>query len=311
MSQPSPASQQRWPAPAKLNLGLYVVGKRPDGYHLLETLFQLLDFGDELSFTLNRTGRIERAYDYGFPVEQDLCLRAAKLLQQTCGTQEGANIQLHKRLPMGGGLGGGSSDAATVLVALNHLWNTGLSTAELADLGLRLGADVPLFVHGHSAWGSGIGEQLQALELPELDWLVIYPEVNVSTAQIFSHKRLTAQPQMKKIRALKMALGNKAVDSAQFCTEFLAQAENQLEPLVRADYPEVEAIFAWFAQQQPKRLLAEPKMSGSGGAVFAPLASQAEGAELLAQLPPGLHGFVAKSSNRSPLLQRVAAAKGS
>jgi len=273
-----------WLAPAKINLFLHVIGKRPDGYHELQTVFQFLDYSDELFLELNQQGRIERTYDLGFSEEQDLCLKAARLLNELVDSSCGVTISLNKRLPMGGGLGGGSSDAATVLLALNQLWNVGLSRTELAQLGLKLGADVPVFVMGEAAWAEGVGEQLLPISLPEPWYLVLNPNIHVSTAQIFSNKQLTSPPQMKKIRALKKD------------KRLLAFGENQLEPIVRAEYPEVDALLEWLSQ------FGEPRMSGSGGSVFLPLDDQRQGLHILAEKPDNSFGFVAKGLNFHPLL---------
>ena len=272
-----------WPAPAKINLFLHVLGKRSDGYHELQTAFQFLDYGDELRFELNNQGIVDRAYDYGFSVENDICLRAANLLKTFAKDNCGVTIHLDKRLPMGGGLGGGSSDAATTLIALNQLWQLGLERSKLAELGLSLGADVPVFVMGRAAWAEGVGEQLTAHNFVENWVLVMNPNIQVSTADIFAHKHLTAGPQMKKIRALEMGV------TASF-------GENQLEPLVRADYPEVDSLLRWLS------CYGEPRMSGSGGSVFMRLSSQKEGLELLSKKPPNTSGFVAKAINQHPLL---------
>ena len=272
-----------WPAPAKINLFLHITGKRPVGYHDLQTVFQFLDYGDDLFFDLRDDGLVERVYDLGFSEEQDLCLRAAALLKPLCASSCGVSIDLTKRLPMGGGLGGGSSNAATTLIALNELWEIGLSRTELAELGLQLGADVPVFVEGRAAWAEGVGEVLTPLKLAETWYLVLNPQINVSTAQIFSHKRLTITPQMKKIRALE-----KGIDSTF--------GENQLETIVRAEYPEVNALFEWLSQH------GKPRMSGSGGSVFLPLKSQNHGLELLAKKPLSAVGFVARGMNIHPLL---------
>lgn len=291
------AQRNRWPAPAKLNLCLYVVGKRADGYHDLETLFQLLDVGDELSFELNSDGSIDRDYDFGFDAEVDLCLRAAHLLHKFSQANNGVTISLQKRLPMGGGLGGGSSDAATVLIALNYLWRCGLSVDELANLGLKLGADVPVFVRGYSAWGSGVGERLQPYNLPMTNWIVAVPRVCVSTAQIFSHNRLTPSPHMKKIRALKTAL-------EQDCFDY-AEAENQFEPIVRDEFAEVASVFEWFESLDSSYLAGPARLSGSGGTVFAALPDHSLGEALLAKLNSELantaDAFIAKSVNVHPL----------
>lgn len=275
-----------WPAPAKINLFLHVVGKRHDGYHELQTIFQFLDYGDELFFELNDEGRIARDYDLGFSEEHDLCLNAAKLIKEFVADSCGVTIKLTKRLPMGGGLGGGSSNAATVLIALNELWSAGLSREKLAQLGLQLGADVPVFVMGRAAWAEGVGEHLSPIELSEPWYIVLNPNINVSTAQIFSNKHLTLTPQMKKIRALEKGVIN-------------TFGENQLEPIVRAEYPDVDALIEWLSQH------GKPRMSGSGGSVFMPLESQKQGLDLLANKPENSVGFVAKGLNVHPLLSEL------
>jgi len=287
-----------WPAPAKINLFLHVVGKRPDGYHNLQTVFQFVDYGDELSFDLTDDGKITRSYDFGFDEHSDLCLRAAALLRQrlekpnnTVETNNsesnhlnhGATINMTKRLPMGGGLGGGSSDAATVLIALNHLWKVGLNRQQLAELGLSLGADVPVFVMGKAAWAEGVGEQLTPINLPKPWLLVLTPDIQVSTSEIFCHKQLTPRPETMKIRALE-----KGVDF-----EF---GENQLESIVRTEYPQVNALFEWLSEY------GKPRMSGSGASIFMPLADQQSGLALLAQKPKNSTGFVAKGMNVHPLI---------
>lgn len=279
-----------WPAPAKINLMLHIIGKRPDGYHDLQTVFQFLDYGDDLLFDLNQHGEVQRRYDLGFSVESDLCLRAAKLLKTFAAPECGVTIDLVKRLPMGGGLGGGSSDAATVLMALNDLWKVGLSRDELAKIGLKLGADVPVFIYGRAAWGEGVGEQLSAMELAQPWYLVLIPSVSVSTAQVFSNKHLTATPHMKKIRALEKDAEIVSIDA------LFSQAENQLEPIVRADYPEVNALLEWLSQY------GSPRMSGSGGSVFLPLGTQQQGLTILANKPRNTSGFVARGMNVHPLL---------
>ncbi len=286
MSDLSYSAKSAWPAPAKINLFLHIVGKRPDGYHNLQTVFQFIDYGDDLYFDLNHQGRISRRYDLGFSEEVDLCMRAAKLLKQYAAKDCGVEIGITKRLPMGGGLGGGSSDAATVLIALNSLWNVGLSREKLAEIGLLLGADVPVFVMGRSAWAEGVGEQLTPLELPETWFLVLNPQISVSTAQIFSNKRLTATPQMKKIRALE-----EGIDSSF--------GENQLEAIVRAEYPQVNSLIEWLSEY------GQPRMSGSGGSVFMPVSNQQQGLEILAKRPSYSVGFVAKGLNIHPLLNLV------
>ena len=280
-----------WPAPAKINVFLHIVGKRADGYHNLQTVFQFVDYCDELRFDLRNDGVISRNYDYGFDQDSDLCLRAARLLKQKADSlnkakNHGVTVHLTKRLPMGGGLGGGSSDAATVLVALNYLWEVGLSRQELAEIGLILGADVPVFVMGSASWAEGVGEQLTPIVLPEPWLLVLTPNIEVSTAKIFSHKQLTRGPEMKRIRALE-----KGID--------FGFGENQLEPIVRSEYPEVDAIFRCLSQ------FGKPRMSGSGGSVFLPLVDHDQGVELLASKPKDAIGFVAKGLNRHPLIDVI------
>ncbi len=281
MSQTS--NRKTWPAPAKINLFLHIVGKRADGYHNLQTAFQFLDYCDDLFFSVNTSGAVTRRYDLGFSEEADLCLRAAHLLKQHAAPESGVEIDMVKRLPMGGGLGGGSSDAATVLIALNQLWSIGLSRQQLAELGLSLGADVPVFVMGQSAWAEGVGEQLMPIDLDEPWFVVLNPQINVPTAQIFTNKHLTAAPEMKKIRALE-----KGIDS-----NF---GENQLEAIVRAEYPQVNSLIEWLSQY------GKPRMSGSGGSVFMPLQDQQQGLEILAKRPSYSVGFVAKGLNKHPLL---------
>ena len=279
---------EAWPAPAKINLFLHVTGKRPDGYHELQTAFQFLDYGDDMFFEVNQRGQIGREYDFGFPEEVDLCLRAANLLKPFADADSGVTIDMVKRLPMGGGLGGGSSNAATVLLALNELWNIGLSRSELADLGLQLGADVPVFVRGRAAWAEGVGELLTPIDPAEPWYLVLNPNIQVSTAQVFSNKQLTPTPQMKKIRALERGID---------CVVDATFGENQLEPIVRAEYPEVSALLEWLGQ------FGKPRMSGSGGSVFLPLESQQQGLDILADKPRNSAGFVAKGLNYHPLLR--------
>ena len=279
-------SEMAWPAPAKINLFLHVIGKREDGYHNLQTVFQFLDYGDELYFNVNDNGRIGRSYDLGFSEQDDLCLRAARLLADHAPQACGVEIGITKRIPMGGGLGGGSSDAATVLIALNSLWKLGFSRKKLAELGLSLGADVPVFVMGQSAWAEGVGEQLTPIELAESWFLVLNPQISVSTAQIFNNKHLTPTPQMKKIRALE-----KGIDSSF--------GENQLEAIVRAEYPQVNNLIEWLSEY------GKPRMSGSGGSVFMPVSSKRSGLDILAKRPSYSVGFVAKGLNIHPLLDVV------
>ena len=266
-----------WLAPAKLNLFLHVVGQRTDGLHELQTLFQLLDFGDLLSFEVTENGSISRDGGSALPAE-DLCVRAARALQQAGNTGLGARIRLTKRIPVGAGLGGGSSDAASVLVALNQLWRTGLKEDDLADIGQSLGADVPLFVRGSSAWGEGIGEQLTPTDLPLRQFCVVWPDVQVSTKTIFSYPELTRNTPRIRIPG-----------------PFEGDRRNDLEPVARRRFPEVGECLDWLGQ------FGAARMTGSGSAAFLAVASIRAGEELLEQLPSGLRGFVANGINRNPV----------
>ncbi len=268
-----------WPAPAKLNLFLHITGRRPDGYHELQTVFQFLDHGDRLRFVVRADGAIQRrtALD-GIPADADLTVRAARLLQAAGHTALGADIYIDKILPTGGGLGGGSSDAATTLLALNHLWGLGLDIDTLAGLGLRLGADVPIFVRGHAAWAEGVGEKLEPIEPEEPWYLVIVPPVYVSTAEIFNDPELTRDCNYIRIPA------------------FLAgQCTNVCEPIVRKRYPAVAAALDWLSRYAPAR------MTGTGACVFAGFAAETAAKDALNQLPAHWRGFVAKGANISPL----------
>jgi 4-diphosphocytidyl-2-C-methyl-D-erythritol kinase len=278
-----------WPAPAKINLFLHITGRRADGYHLLQTVFQFLDYGDALTFDVRRDGVVSRLTEIaGVPAESDLTVRAARQLQAFTGTSLGVDIGIEKRLPMGGGLGGGSSDAATTLVALNHLWRLGLSEDELAGIGLKLGADVPVFVRGRAAWAEGVGEQLTPLELPEPWFLVIIPPCHVPTAELFAAPELTRNVQSSKIPAFLSG-------------QWSEQWGNVFEPVVRQRYPDVDNALKWLAKFAPAR------MSGSGACLFAPFESEAQARRVMAQMPPGWRGFVAKGVNHSPLYARLAA----
>lgn len=275
------------PAPAKLNLFLHITGRRADGYHLLQTVFQLLDYGDELRFSLRDDSQIRLSCDSTeLATDDNLVLRAAYLLREHTGATQGADIELIKRIPTGAGLGGGSSDAATTLVALNTLWQCRLERGTLAALGLRLGADVPVFVHGKSAWAEGVGELLQPVTLPALYYLVLSPACHVSTATIFSHQQLT-----RDTRAIKMAA-------------FLAgQSRNDCEMLVRTLYPEVNAALEWLSQ------FGKARMTGTGSSIFAAFDDEASARDVLRQLPTdqqgplrSISGFVAKGVNESALI---------
>ena len=272
-----------WPAPAKLNLFLHVTGRRADGYHTLQTAFRLIDLSDTLRFTARADGEIAlRKPLPGVPPGQDLCLRAARLLNQASGHQGGVDIELDKRIPMGGGLGGGSSDAATTLIALNHLWRLGLKRRELQQLALKLGADVPFFVFGENAFAEGVGEQLTPLSLPAAWYLVLVPSVEVPTAAVFAASELTRETKPIKITPFFDGLEQRAL-------------RNDLEPVVSKRYPEVARHLAWLNEH------GEARMSGSGACVFAGFSTQSEANEVQARLPQTMRGFVAKGLERHPL----------
>ncbi len=273
------------PAPAKLNLFLHVIGRRADGYHLLQTLFRFIDLNDTLYFTLREDGEVHRINALeGVPPEQDLCVRAARLLQQQTGCKLGVDIELEKRIPMGGGLGGGSSDAATTLLALNRLWYLGLSRERLMQMGLSLGADVPVFVFGENAFAEGVGEQLQAYPLSDTWYVVLCPPVHVPTVKIFTHPELTRNTISMTMRALP-----KGHDSD------LWQLGNDLQAVACKLYPEVAEHLAWLARFAPVL------MTGSGACVFAGFATEAEAQAVLQQLPQGMRGFVARGLQQHPL----------
>lgn len=269
------------PSPAKLNLFLHITGRRADGYHTLQTLFQLLDFGDELSFRRRHDSLITlQPAIPGVAHEDNLIVRAARILQQQQPDRAdlGVDIQLSKRLPMGGGIGGGSSNAATTLLALNQLWQLQLDLDQLAQLGRQLGADVPVFVRGRTAWAQGIGEQLQAVDMPEHWFVVLAPQCHVSTAEIFSHKDLTRDTQNITLAAVLEQGG-----------------QNDCQPLVMNLYPEVKNALDWLSQYGAAR------MTGTGACVFAPFDSKASAEAVLDQAPDTLPGFVARGVNQSPV----------
>jgi 4-diphosphocytidyl-2-C-methyl-D-erythritol kinase len=279
---------EAWPAPAKLNLFLHVTGRRPDGYHSLQTVFQLLDYCDEIRIEPTADGSIGRPEGLaGIAPEEDLVVRAARLLQAESGCALGAEIRVRKRIPSGGGLGGGSSDAATVLVALNRLWRLGWPVERLAALGLRLGADVPVFVHGRSAWAEGVGERLSPVDLPPAWYLVVCPDCAVSTAEIFADPELTRDSPETTISGFLSAGGR-----------------NDCEPVVKRRYPAVAAALDWVAA----RSRGQPaKVTGTGGCVFAKFAAAADAGAALEGLPPQWTGFVARGIAASPLLARSGA----
>ncbi|MEH6358874.1 MAG: 4-(cytidine 5'-diphospho)-2-C-methyl-D-erythritol kinase [Pseudomonadales bacterium] len=267
------------PAPAKLNLMLHITGQRDDGYHNLQTLFQFLDYGDQLHFEALPDDRIEVITDLSdIATTDNLIYRAAKLLQLHSGNSSGARVTLTKNIAMGAGLGGGSSDAATTLIALNQLWNLNYDLHSLAKLGLQLGADVPVFVHGRAAWAEGVGEQLTAVE-PEQKWFVVLtPNCHVSTAEIFSHKELTRNSSAITIAAALEGDGR-----------------NDCLAVVSKHYPQVKKALGWLNQ------FAAAKMTGTGSSVFADFDSREQAQQVFEQLPTDLKGFIAKGQNLSPL----------
>ena len=272
-----------WPAPAKLNLFLHVIGRRDDGYHLLQTAFQFLDYGDELRFHLTDDSRVARAAGpEGVPLDADLSVRAARSLKQASGYAGGVEITLNKRIPLGGGLGGGSSDAATTLLALNQLWGLRMPVSELASLGLALGADVPVFIHGHAAWAEGIGEQLTPIDPPQPWYTVIAPPVQVATVDVFrefaANRALTPYTPPRTIRDLREG-----------------RLGNELELLVRARYPAVEQAFTMLAPH------GRPRLTGSGGCVYIEVPDIEKGRQITSNLPAGFTGFTARGLNRHPL----------
>ena len=273
--------ESAYPAPAKINLFLHVVGRRPDGYHLLQTLFRFLGHGDTLRFAPRDDERIVLETPLpGVAPEDDLTVRAARLLQRETGCARGVSIRLEKRLPLGGGLGGGSSDAATVLLALNHLWGLGLPRERLQALGLTLGADVPVFVFGRNAFAEGVGEALQSIELPPAWYVVLEPPVGVPTAAIFSAPELRRDtPEM---RAADWRPGG---------------GHNDLEPVACARFPAVSEHLAWLNAQVPGRA----RMSGSGACVFAELSDRAAAEAVVARLPAGWRGWAAPGLAAHPL----------
>lgn len=273
-------SLEWFPAPAKLNLFLHVLGRRADGMHELQTVFRLIDHADRIGIGVRTDGVIRRAEPQAdIPAEDDLCLRAAQCLQSATGSPLGADLALRKILPVGGGLGGGSSDAATVLLVLNRLWRTGYKRSDLMALALDLGADVPLFVFGESALGEGAGERLTALALPPRWYLVLVPPASVSTASVFADKALTRNTKALKIPPFFFGLGR-----------------NDLETLVARRHPEIAAHLEWLRARS-----GEARMTGSGACVFAEFVTESEARGVRAELPEGMRGFVARGLDRHPL----------
>lgn len=276
-------TQLTLPAPAKLNLMLHILGRRADGYHLLETLFQFLDYGDELSFAVREDGEIRLHSDIeGVPHDSNLIVKAARKLQALSGCTQGADIWLKKILPMGGGIGGGSSDAATTLLGLNHLWQLGCGEDQLAELGLSLGADVPVFVRGHAAFAEGVGEILTPADPEEPWYVVLVPQVFVSTAEIFSHPQLTRDSLPLKMRPVPK--GN---------------SRNDCQPVVEQSYPEVRNSLSLLSK------FTDARLTGTGSCVFGAFPSKAEADKVLALLADTQTGFVAKGSNISMLHRKL------
>lgn len=274
-----------WPAPAKINLFLHVTGRRDDGYHNLQTHFQFLDYCDQLEFNINEDAEITRLNDLpGVPVDGDLVVRAARLLAPYAPSGSGVAIKVEKLIPAGGGLGGGSSDAATTLVALNELWKVHMSRSELATLGLSLGADVPVFVHGHSAWAEGVGEKLTPLEAAEGTALIVHPGCSVATAEIFTHPQLTRDTPAIKIHDLASSV-----------------VGNDCEAVTCKLYPEVERALEWLRQ------FGDARMSGTGACVYALFESISHADRVALEMPEQWAWFVAQRRNVSPLMETLVA----
>ena len=274
-----PAQPLCVPAPAKINLFLHIVGRRPDGYHLLQTAFRMLDWGDEITLQRRDDGLILRTSDVpGVPAESDLVVRAARALQAASGSRFGADIGVLKRIPMGGGLGGGSSDAASVLLALNRLWGCGLSRQALQDLGLKLGADVPFFIFGETAFAEGVGEALRPLAVPPAWYVMVAPPVSVPTAEIFSAKELTRDTEILIMQGFAAH-----------------KTRNDMQAVVCMKYREVAESLEWLLRY------GDARMSGSGACLFAPFDSEEQAAQVAARAPSGWKVWVAQGLDRHPL----------
>jgi 4-diphosphocytidyl-2-C-methyl-D-erythritol kinase len=278
---------QAFLAPAKINLFLHITGQRADGYHTLQSVFQLLDFYDIIHLNPTKTGEIKRINEInGVTESQDLCALAASVLQIKTGCKLGVEFAVEKRIPMGGGLGGGSSDAATILLALNHLWQLNLSRQELMQIGLSLGADVPIFIFGQNAWAGGIGEQLTPIDLKPSYYVVLTPPVHVSTRDVFANSTLT-----NDTKPLKMADFSSSANSELF--------RNDLEKIVCTEFPAVASTLKWLSRFELKAG-GRARMSGSGASVFLALDSKQKADEILAQKPANVAGFVAKGLSQHP-----------
>lgn len=271
-----------WLAPAKLNLFLHVVGQRPDGYHLLQTVFQFIDVYDELEFELRRDGKICRANPLeGIDENNDLSIAAARCLQAQTGCGKGIDISVQKKIPIGAGLGGGSSDAATTLLALNRLWDLGLNRQALAEIGLKLGADVPVFVNGYNAWAQGIGEELQAIALNADYFIVVVPPVHVSTAEIFQNPKLTRDTKPITIRDFREGRGI-----------------NQLQPVTCEVYPQVQQALDWLSAHE--MAMGRARMSGSGSAVFMRTQTMQQAKDMVESCPARWQAFFARGLHKHP-----------
>ncbi len=278
-----------WPAPAKLNLFLHITGRRADGYHLLQTVFQFIQLQDEIDFTILESDTVQRSSIMpGVDAEDDLVVRAARKLKEETGCKLGIDINVKKRIPEGGGLGGGSSDAATTLVALNELWKTGLSTEELASIGLSLGADVPVFIYAHAAWAEGVGENFTPIEPEESWYLVIHPGCSVATKTVFNAADLTRNTPAITIR------------------DFLEGGGiNDCESVVRKHYKEVAKALDWLGEFAPT------KLTGTGACLFAPFSNEQAAIAVKEKLPDVWQGYVVKGMNKSPLLERLTSEQSS
>ena len=278
-----PLPGPEYPAPAKLNLFLHVVGRRADGYHLLQSVFTLIDRADRLRFRVRSDGLVARVNDVaGVPAEEDLTVRAALLLREASGTPLGADIEIEKHIPLGAGLGGGSSDAATTLIVLDRLWGTGFGPEALAELASGLGADVPFFLHGGAAWAEGTGDELRAIELPPRWYVVLTPPVQVPTREVFAAPELTRDTEPLKMEDFSGRGGG-------------VRFRNDLESVVTRRYPVVGSHLEWLAAR------GQARMTGSGACVFAPYESREAAQRVLDELPAGMTGFIAQGLERHPL----------
>lgn len=273
-----------WPAPAKLNLFLHIIGKRTDGYHLLQTVFQFIELADKIDFTITESGLIKRS-KHSLVVDEnnDLVIKAANKIKEISGSKLGVDISIEKNIPIGAGLGGGSSDAATTLVALNELWHVGLSVEELTKIGLSLGADIPFFIHGGAAWAEGVGEELTLVDLNECFYLVIYPDCSISTKSVFAASDLTRNTPRITIRDFQEG-----------------RVKNDCESYVRNHYSNVAEALDWLGNY------AVSKLTGTGACLFAEFIDKKKANEVKSKLPKKWQGFVVKGINKSPLLEKLA-----